>query len=666
MINPELTNSTQKAPIDIIIPIFNGYEYLKPLFTSISKNSTASHTITVINDCSTDSRVTDFLSDLSQYQNNHCISIIVHTNQNNLGFVKSVNLGISITKNHFVILNSDTEVPSHWIQRLFYSIYENSRVASVTPLTNSGTICSFPNWLHDNPLAFELSVEEIDDTFNRLNYSAIETPTGVGFCMAMNRNVVNEVGAFDAKVFNKGYGEENDWCMRALNYGYINLITPNLFVYHKHGGSFGAEKINLIQENSKKLIQKHPSYNGRVAQFISQKPFEDLFVKASILLFLKLNPAIVLTHSWGGGADHFLHEHLYNDIETPYILVINSSGINAKNNINLIINKQSIFTFTITDIEVILSLLQYSIDCQYYINHIITFENTESALQHLVDFFRTYDIHPIYYIHDYFLICPTINLLNDDFKYCGLPMDHNTCNNCLYNLKTAGRLQPVNPNITTWRSKSLELLKQCNIIYGFSDSSINIFKLVFPEIATKIITYRLRLKKLQKVIHKVDFSKHKVMRIGVLGVLAKHKGLHIIEEINSIIRSTNRDYKIILIGESPVRLKHIKTTGSYRKTELPKICNQESIDLFIMPAICPETYSYTTDEIMSMGYPIFTFNLGAPAERVKSYMNGTVVDNLNATSLLQAIDAFVIKNGYKNPRSNIMANVFDKCKNFFN
>ena len=68
--------------------------------------------------------------------------------------------------------------------------------------------------------------------------NTIEIPTGVGFCMALNRACINKIGMFDT-VYGKGYGEENDWCCRAVKNGFVNVMITNLFVYHKHGASFG-------------------------------------------------------------------------------------------------------------------------------------------------------------------------------------------------------------------------------------------------------------------------------------------------------------------------------------------------------------------------------------------------------------------------------------------
>ena len=81
---------------------------------------------------------------------------------------------------------------------------------------------------------------------------------------------------FDYETFEKGYGEENDWCRRAKKNGFKNVAVNNLFVYHKHGASFGEvinkSKEERIRENLVKLNQKHPEYDFEVQRFIKADP----------------------------------------------------------------------------------------------------------------------------------------------------------------------------------------------------------------------------------------------------------------------------------------------------------------------------------------------------------------------------------------------------------
>lgn len=630
---------------DVIIPIYNGFEYLHALFNSLKNGTTLPHRLIIINDCSTDNKISEVLENIEHYRNSFCQELIIHHNLENKGFVKSVNFAYTLTKNNFVILNTDTEVPLGWLERLMYPIEHSTDVASVTPLTNSGTICSFPNWLEDNELAFGLSLEEIDNTLQDINdQNLIEVPTGVGFCMAINRSIIEKIGFFDADTFGHGYGEENDWCMRAKSRGYKNVIICNLYVYHKHGGSFGSNKAALLASNAMKLSQKHPTYNKEVANLCYARPMEDLFAKASLIMFLRHNPAIIFCHFLGGGSEHFIHEHLLFDTKSTYHILIRGSGERVKDNLEFYSNFKCIFKTTIKDLIIILDLLSNSKTDEYYLNHVININNLPEDYNLLTDFFLQNQIRAIYYLHDYFFVCPTVNLINNQKKYCGIPADLEVCNSCLADHKDFIHFPlPTNLSIQKWRTAMVGLLNQCVIIYSFSDSSSLLLTKVYPNLTYKIQKYTLKLKKIDQVIDVPNFKNNKTINIGILGIIQVTKGLKIIQQLSNIMAELCLPYKITTVGFSTEPIFNANVLGPYNKEYLPKICQDANIDLFIVPSIWPETYCYTAHEIMSMGYPVICFDLGAPAERIKKYEHGLVVPKCSALDLLNSLMQFVKK-----------------------
>ena len=72
--------------------------------------------------------------------------------------------------------------------------------------------------------------------------------------------------------------------------------------------------------------------------------------------------------------------------------------------------------------------------------------------------------------------------------------------------------------------------------------------------------------------------------------------------------------------------RYFVTTGRYNVDDLPSIVKNYDIDLFFIPSIWPETFSYTTEEAIQMGMPVVTFDLGAPATRVREYSRGMVLN----------------------------------------
>src|SRR6185369_15552220 len=273
--------------VDIVLPVYNGFDVTKACVESVLKNSENCRLI-IIDDASPDERIPGLLSTITGIPEKN-LEIISIRNEENLGFIRSVNKAFTLTKHHFIILNSDTEVPPGWLDRLIAPILQNDKIATVTPFSNSATICSFPETFKDNILYKGLDAGTLDRYFSLYGSAeSIDIPTGVGFCMAVNKQLTEKIGLFDEETFSRGYGEENDFCMRAAKAGYRNVLVPNLFVYHKHGESFcSSEKQELLAENYQKLVNKHPDYPGRVDAFANADPARG--IREALALIIAVN-----------------------------------------------------------------------------------------------------------------------------------------------------------------------------------------------------------------------------------------------------------------------------------------------------------------------------------------------------------------------------------------
>lgn len=273
-IEPDFSRLTQSRAggvqpvLDVIMPVYSGYlETLQAIHAVLSSRNMTPHELIVINDHSPDGRLVDKMQSLAAAG-----LISLTSNRRNLGFVGSVNKAMALNpRRDAILLNSDTLVFGNWIDRLIAHV--DGRVATVTPFSNNAALCSYPRVFEGNALPPDVSARSLDRAAARLNRGwSAEVPTGVGFCMYVSRVAWRKLGGFDAQAFGKGYGEENDFCLRALDAGFSNLQALDVFVFHKGAVSFGESAGRMQKLNYAKLLAKHPGYRARVRAFAVADP----------------------------------------------------------------------------------------------------------------------------------------------------------------------------------------------------------------------------------------------------------------------------------------------------------------------------------------------------------------------------------------------------------
>src|SRR5690606_20720995 len=123
-----LPDTQHRAKLDVIVPVYRGYdETLSSLYHVIASRSNLPYELVVVADCPPEPELTACLERLAAKG-----YFTLHINRENLGFVKSVNLGMRMHEDRDVILlNSDTEVYHDWIDRLHLAAYQSDLISTV-------------------------------------------------------------------------------------------------------------------------------------------------------------------------------------------------------------------------------------------------------------------------------------------------------------------------------------------------------------------------------------------------------------------------------------------------------------------------------------------------------------------------------------------------------
>lgn len=190
------------------------------------------------------------------------------------GFVASVNRGMAKgPENDVVLLNSDAIVTAGWLQKLRAAAYSSPEIATVTPFSNTATICSLPRFLAANALPAGETIESFARRIEQRSARAYpRLPTGVGVCLFVKRRALAELGLFDERAFGLGYGEESEWCQRALKAGWRHVLDDSTFVYHEGHQSFGTTRVSRVRGAHRVLAKLHPDYLATIARFVEKDP----------------------------------------------------------------------------------------------------------------------------------------------------------------------------------------------------------------------------------------------------------------------------------------------------------------------------------------------------------------------------------------------------------
>lgn len=607
--------------VDVIIPIYNGYSYLEKLFQDLPEAGMPCR-FWLVDDKSPDERV----HALERFFVEKHPNALLLENEENLGFVKSVNRGLKQARGHVALVNTDTELSSGWLARLMLPILRNPKVGSTTPYTNSGTIFSFPNFCYNNPIYRGLSVDVLDGYFKRVKPGNIEAPTGVGFCMGMNREAIARVGLLDAEKYTRGFGEENDWCQRAVQKGFHNVQVENLFVYHKHGGSFvSEEKQKLIESHKQILARDYPNYDAEVVQFIRRDKNRVLRQLLEILIDTHETKSILfINHCLGGGATKYLNERKAEFLADG--CCVSTIAFNVKVPVWTFTfeNNRGVQTYECWSMEEVLKVCGYFKFDELYVNELVSFAHLWDMQKVILKVRDSQtNCRLIMLMHDYFAICPSTNLMDGNLEYCGMP-DTAECEQCY--ARKGYQTGYACPSRKVWVQNWKEFLKHFDEVRCFSGDTLARMKREFgDDLAYTLVPHQVSY---LFPIHKTTKTTE-TLNIGLLGVFTVHKGGEFVKKLLKEIEDRQLPVRFRLLGRcEELDMKafpEFSETGLYRREELVRLIFENDIDLFLLPSVCPETFSYTAEEIMKMGMPVATFDLGAPAERIRDYDKGLIL-----------------------------------------
>ena len=595
--------------VDVIIPVYRGLAETRRCIDSVLADpARPPGRILVIDDQSPEPKLSAWLDRLAARQR-----ITLLRNARNLGFVGSVNRGMQAAgRNDVVLLNSDTEVPPGWLARLAAVAHSAPDIASVSPLSNNATICSYPRpnggpMIGGGPIVIGDNLGAIDAACRAANAGrTVALPTTVGFCMYLRRDALDAVGPFDAKAFGRGYGEEVDFCRRAHALGKRSLLACDVFVFHQGEVSFGAD--NSHAARAKKILAKrYPSYEAEVARFVRLDPIGParFALTASLFRASGLPGVLLVSHGLGGGVRRHLGELTARLAGIANVLLLEPSPAGITLNFPTIPGHPalSLGAGRATDLARYLAAANVQ---RVHVHHRLGVTMDLRAL------IRALGVRFDVTVHDYFDLCPQTNFLPFlDAQYCGEP-EARHCNACLAASPAGGAR-----DIHSWRHEHAWLfLEAARVICPSEDVRTRLAR--HGLAANAVVAAHEPVVTAPWKLTPPKLGPRTALRVAVLGVLADRKGL---ATVTAVTELADANVEFTLIGHTEQTppadfAARVTITGAYDDADLPRLITEARPHVIWFPAQWPETYSYTLSAALDSGVPILASAIGAFPERL--------------------------------------------------
>jgi O-antigen biosynthesis protein len=636
------------TPPAIIVPIHNAAEHLEPCIQSVLHHTTQDFRLILLDDASPDPRVQDLLWQFAVLPN-----VTVVCNGTNLGYTATVNRGISLAgRADVVLLNSDTQVTPLWLRNLQLAAYSGERVATATALSNNAGAFSAPKIDMANPIPERLDLDAYARLVTRRAARLYpEVPTGNGFCMYIRRQCIDETGTFDADAFPRGYGEENDFCLRAAAAGWTHVVDDATLIYHVRSASFGDDRELLSRQGRAIIDQRYPGYGEAVKDMFADPVLDEARRNVERAGKTRLapqgvRPRILFVISTTSGGTPRTNEDLMGalvDRAETYVLHCDSrviklfafaEGAYTELNSHVLKSPLRAFPHRSGEYDAVLRswLVRYAFE-SVHIRHVAWHSLG------LIDEARRVGVPVIFSFHDYYTICPTIKLLDERLAYCGgrCTPGRGRCQMELWDNDDYPELK--HGAVHDWRKQFFDVLNKCSAFVTTSAAARECIVDAFPALQDRAITV---------IPHGRDFAHfdqpeiichpNEPLRLLIAGHIVPAKGRKVVSELARRAAALGLEIHILgTIDTSIDAIAGVVLHGSYSRDEFSAKVQEIEPHVGGIFSVWPETFCHIHTELWACGIPVIAFDMGAVAERIRVHGGGWLAAPGDVDGLLRCL-----------------------------
>jgi GT2 family glycosyltransferase/glycosyltransferase involved in cell wall biosynthesis len=601
-------------PLTILVPVYGGGDVTRACITAVLATKRADDELLVIDDAGPDADLLDWLRDHAAQGRLRLLA-----NARNLGFPATVNRGIAESSGRdLLLLNSDALPHGDWLARLRNAAYAKPDIGTVTALSNDASICSYPSFRRKNEIPDVVRAAELDSAAARMNSGvSVDLPTGVGFCLWIRRDCLDQVGPFDEVAYGSGYGEENDFCLRATAHGWRHVAAADVYVGHVGGHSFGASKQARIKRNLRTLNELHPGYEKLVQRWAKQDPLRDAraAIDAALLLGRSTRPSVILvTIDLEGGVAHHVQMRVQElAAQGLRALVLRPLPRLKAGALAIDEGAERLYPNLAFDLPRKIGELTRLLAATQprWIEIHQPMQHDASVLTLPAQLGVPYDVR----LHDYAWICPRVTLLDEFDRYCGEP-DIGDCEHCL---ARNGTRVPGVTSVASLRASSAAFLASARSVIAPSDDVVRRMARYAPLARIKQTPWEAPAVAAAMPARGTSGR----LRAVLLGAIGQHKGYNVLLGCARDAQRRDLPLEFVVVGFTHddgllLHTGRARITGEFKPNEADTLLAAQQADLALFLSPGPETWSYALSQALRAGLPVVAFDTGAIGERLRA------------------------------------------------
>lgn len=249
-------NEAHQPRVEIIVPNYNGHEYLAACLTSILQQNYANYLVTVVDNASTDRSVELIIRDFPDVR--------VMEMSHNTGFAGGCNEGLKQAlkgdADYFVLVNTDTQADANWLAELVIAAESDPGIGICQSMIR---LAKMPNRINSagnesHFLAFGYCGHYLEEDQGQFP-TVMDVPFASGTAMLIRRQTIEKIGMMDEDLFM--YQEDLDLSWRARLAGWRVVLASRSLIYHDY--VFGRNKTKFYFLERNRLIVSLKNYSGR-------------------------------------------------------------------------------------------------------------------------------------------------------------------------------------------------------------------------------------------------------------------------------------------------------------------------------------------------------------------------------------------------------------------